>query len=256
VAEASAPVDWHRVIASSGGIVQSTSLGHQNLRSLPASAVHGTRHGSPGSPTAPPASRTDWGPAGRLIRPRLADLVSPRARSGAAAAGPCRGSPGHVRQCPGDFRGRLLRRGGLWAGLVAGFYPRQRHAVWHGDWAVPRVNGTRPAVSGRLPRKTPEPRWLNPRARCRFLSSPPACRRAWGTGPSRGFPGHVRQCFRETSAEDSCAAVAHGPGSLQVSILATGIPATGILAVWHGLRGGCRARVFSRWASRIRSGHG
>jgi hypothetical protein len=181
------------MIASSGGIVQSTSPGHQNLRSLSASPVHGTRHGSPGSPTAPPASRTDWGLAGRLIRPRLADLVSPRARSGAAAAGQCRGSPGHVRQCPGDFRGRLLRQGG----------------------------STR-------------------RARCWFLSSPPACRMAWRLSRRAG----LRDTFgsvRETSAEDCCAAVAHPPGSLQISL------ATGILAVWHGLRGGCWARAFGRW---------
>ena len=72
-------------------------------------------------------------------------------------------------------------------------YPRLRHVVRHGDWAVPRVSGTLSAVP------------------------------------------------RKTSAEDSRAAVAHPPGSLQISL------ATGILAVWHGLRGGCRARVFSRW---------
>jgi hypothetical protein len=50
--------------------------------------------------------------------------------------------------------------------------------------AVPRVFGTLPAVYGRLPRKTPEPRWLTRRARRRFLSSPQArsCAVAAGLG--------------------------------------------------------------------------
>jgi hypothetical protein len=89
--------------------------------------------------------------------------------------GPSRGSTGHVRQCPGDFRGRLLSHGGSTPELVADFYPRHRHVVGHGGpGRRAGFRGTFGSVSGRLPRKTPAPRWPTGRARCRFLSSPPA----------------------------------------------------------------------------------
>jgi hypothetical protein len=94
---------------------------------------------------------------------------------------PSRGSArGHFRRCPGDFRGRLLGHGGSPAGLVADFYPRHRYplagqVVRGGCHAVLRVcPGTLPAVSGRLPRKTPGPRWPTRRTRRRLLCSPAA----------------------------------------------------------------------------------
>jgi hypothetical protein len=93
---------------------------------------------------------------------------------------PSRGSAGHFRRWPGDFRGRLLSQGGSPVGLVADFYPRHRRPCPPQDRAgsVPRrpadLPGILPALSGRLPRKTPEPRWLTRGARCRFLSLPPA----------------------------------------------------------------------------------
>jgi hypothetical protein len=219
------------MIASSGGIVQPTSPGHQNSRSLPASAVHGTRHGSLRSPTAPPASRTEWGPAGRLIRPRLADLVSPRARSGAAAAGLSCGSPGHFRRCSGDFRGRLLRRGGPQAGLVVGFYPRQRHVVGHRDWAVPRVSGTRPAVfrgtSAEDYRAAVATAGLvadfYPRHRHVVWHGDWAVPRVSGTLPA----------IQETSAEDRCAAGAGCPGDFRGRLLRRGGPRAGLVAGFY-----------------------
>ena len=155
------------MIASSGGIVQSTSPGHQNSRSL-----------RPAPFMAPATVRC-------ALQPRHRQVV----RSG--------GRPG----------GSFARDSRI--------YPRHRQDRARGCRAVPRVSGARSAVSGSLPRKTAAPRWPTGRARRRFLSLPPACRRAWGLGRPAGF----RDTFgsvRESSAEDSCAAVAHGPGSLRI----------------------------------------